>query len=142
MFKCVPPFVIIYLSIHLFNHPHATFRAQSAGIASLHDHTSNPQVLFVLQAFNGGLDTKWLDFGGGNGAATWLEYRLLPTQPAAAVTRYSMTSAEDEPNRDPCDFLLEGCLESPVTSGAFSWHVSSRLFLHMLVHSFPGSCTH
>ncbi len=48
---------------------------------------------------------------------TWLEYRLLPTQPAATVTHYSLTAAEDEPNRDPCDFVLEGSLECPAASG-------------------------
>ncbi len=79
----------------------------------------------MLQAFDGGLQHKWLDFGGANRGVTWLEYRLLPTQPAATVTHYSLTSAEDEPNRDPCDFVLEGSLECPAASGMISsLHVS------------------
>ena len=70
-----------------------------------------------LQAFDGGLQHKWLDFGGANKGATWLEYRLLHSQPAVAVLSYSLTSAEDEPNRDPCDFVLEGSVECPMSSG-------------------------
>lgn len=76
-----------------------------------------PTGMHMLQAFDGGLQDKWLDFGGANGGVTWLEYRLLPAQPAAAVIRYSLTAAEDEPNRDPCDFELEGSLECPAASG-------------------------
>lgn len=71
----------------------------------------------ALQAFDGGLQHKWLDFGGANKGVTWLEYRLLPSQAAVAVTRYSLTSADDEPNRDPCDFVLEGSVELPMASG-------------------------
>ena len=73
--------------------------------------------MHTLQAFDGGLQHKWLDFGGANRGETWLEYRLLPTSPAATVMRYSLTAAEDEPNRDPCDFVLEGSLECPAASG-------------------------
>ncbi len=76
-----------------------------------------PTGMHTLQAFDGGLQHKWLDFGGANRGVTWLEYRLLPAQPAAAVTRYSLTAAEDEPNRDPRDFVLEGALECPAASG-------------------------
>ena len=72
-----------------------------------------------LQAFDSSLQHKWLDFGGANKGVTWLEYRLLPSQPAAAVTSYSLTSAEDEPNRDPCDFVLEGSVECATSSGTF-----------------------
>ena len=76
-----------------------------------------PTSMHTLQAFDGGLQHKWLDFGGANRGETWLEYRLLPTRPAATVMRYSLTAAEDEPNRDPCDFVLEGSLECPAASG-------------------------
>lgn len=79
-----------------------------------------PTGMHMLQAFDEGLHHKWLDFGGANKGVTWLEYRLLPAQPAAAVIRYSLTSAEDEPNRDPCDFVLEGSLECPAASGMIS----------------------
>ncbi len=87
----------------------------------------------MLQAFDGGLQHKWLDFGGANRGVTWLEYRLLPTQPAATVTHYSLTSAEDEPNRDPCDFVLEGSLECPAASGRnTSLHASELNELHLM----------
>lgn len=76
----------------------------------------------ALQAFDGGLQHKWLDFGGANKGVTWLEYRRLPSQAAVAVTRYSLTSADDEPNRDPCDFVLEGCVEFPMASGTPLYH--------------------
>jgi len=56
----------------------------------------------------------------------------LPAQPAAAVTRYSLTAAEDEPNRDPCDFVLEGSLECPAASGRnTSVHASELSELHL-----------
>lgn len=71
----------------------------------------------LLQAFDGGLESKWLDFGGANGGMTWLEYRLLPTQPTVPVIRYSLTAAEDEPSRDPRDFVLEGSTECPAAAG-------------------------
>ena len=70
-----------------------------------------------MQAFDGSSSSKWLDFGAAKQAPAWLEYRCLPNQPAATVTRYSLVSADDEPNRDPCDFVLEGCLQSPAAQG-------------------------
>eukprot|EP00878_Enallax_costatus_P017911 GHUV01018833.1.p1 GENE.GHUV01018833.1~~GHUV01018833.1.p1 ORF type:complete len:372 (+),score=127.89 GHUV01018833.1:691-1806(+) len=58
--------------------------------------------------FDGTLTTKWLDFGGGGvGGEAWAEYRLLPSQPAVVVTHYDIISAEDCPERDPCDWVLE-----------------------------------
>ena len=73
--------------------------------------------LLLQQAFDGSTQHKWLDFGGANKGVTWLEYRRLPSQPATTVTRYSLTSAEDEPSRDPCSFVLEGRVKCPLTSG-------------------------
>lgn len=75
----------------------------------------------AVKAFDGSLDSKWLDFGGANGGVTWLEYRLLPSQPASSLASYSLTSAEDEPSRDPCDFVLEGSLELATQSGEPNW---------------------
>ena len=71
-----------------------------------------------MQAFDGGLEHKWLDFGGAHSGITWLEYRLLPTRPAVLLQSYSLTSAEDEPSRDPCDFVLEGSVELTSLPGA------------------------
>lgn len=86
--------------------------------------------MLALQAFDGNLQHKWLDFGGANKGVTWLEYRLLPSQAAVTITRYSLTSAEDEPNRDPCDFVLEGSVEFPPASGFFPRTFAA---LHVLV---------
>ncbi len=65
------------------------------------------------QAFDGDPQTKWLDVGGGSpGQATWLEAALLPTSSppdCATLTSYSLVSANDAPERDPADFVLEGC---------------------------------
>ncbi|DBA95296.1 TPA: hypothetical protein ACH3X3_013188 [Trebouxia sp. C0006] len=103
----------------------------------------------AVRAFDGGLQHKWLDFGGANRGVTWLEYRLLPTQPAATVTHYSLTSAEDEPNRDPCDFVLEGSLECPAASGASNWRqldkqegviFPSRHHTHTFALQHPQPC--
>ncbi|KAA6423321.1 MAG: Peptide-N(4)-(N-acetyl-beta-glucosaminyl)asparagine amidase [Trebouxia sp. A1-2] len=103
----------------------------------------------AVRAFDGGLQDKWLDFGGANGGVTWLEYRLLPAQPAAAVIRYSLTAAEDEPNRDPCDFELEGSLECPAASGTAIWRqldkqagvmFPSRHHTHTFALQHPKPC--
>jgi len=112
-------------------------------------HQEGSDKIDPLQAFDGGLDHKWLDFGGANGGMTWLEYRLLPAQPAVAVTRYSLTSAEDEPNRDPCDFVLEGSVETLTASGVIIRKparqsgnfacISSGVVCDSL--SFNGTCT-
>ena len=54
---------------------------------------------------------------------TWLEAALLPASSPGTAVRlayYALTSANDAPERDPCDFMLEG-LEtrpSPVASAA------------------------
>lgn len=61
-----------------------------------------------MQAFDGSAATKWLDFGAAGGGSAWLEYRLPPSTAPAAVLRYSLTSADDAPERDPRDWALEG----------------------------------
>ncbi|KAK9819776.1 hypothetical protein WJX72_002242 [[Myrmecia] bisecta] len=62
----------------------------------------------AVQAFDGRADTKWLDFGGANGGLTWLEYRLPNMALPAVVDEYALTSANDSPERDPCNWTLEG----------------------------------
>ena len=65
------------------------------------------------QACNGQAGSKWLDFGANEGKPTWLEYDLLVTGGSGApppATSYSLTSANDFPERDPADFRLEGLL--------------------------------
>lgn len=63
--------------------------------------------------------TKWLDFGGGGeGGTSWLEYRLLAAQPAVVLAQYTLTSADDCPERDPADWRLEGVTEADAARGA------------------------
>lgn len=58
--------------------------------------------------FDGCLSTKWLDFtGAGPAGSAWAEYRLLPSQDPVTITHYDVISAEDCPERDPCDWVLE-----------------------------------
>lgn len=71
----------------------------------------------TVQAFDGKLSTKWLDFGAAKQAPAWLEYRCMPDQAPAVVTHYALVSADDEPSRDPCDFALEGYLDCPTSRG-------------------------
>eukprot|EP00898_Chlorokybus_atmophyticus_P005249 jgi/Chlat1/5725/Chrsp38S05528 len=57
-------------------------------------------------AFDGRSRTKWLDFNGhtGNG---WLSYRFADNC-KQTVAAYCLTSANDSPERDPADWVLEG----------------------------------
>lgn len=70
-----------------------------------------------VQAFDGKLNSKWLDFGAARQSPAWLEYCCMPNQAPATVTHYTLVSANDEPSRDPCDFTLEGCLDYPGNQG-------------------------
>lgn len=51
-----------------------------------------------------------LDFGGKRGNA-WLEYRLPAEQPQHVLDSYALTSANDEPARDPRHVVLEAYCE-------------------------------
>lgn len=68
----------------------------------------------ATRAFDGAADTKWLDFGFQEGA--WLEYALLPSSEALALTRYALTSGGDAPERDPEAIVVEALDEG---SGAW-----------------------
>ncbi|GBG70656.1 hypothetical protein CBR_g7957 [Chara braunii] len=68
-----------------------------------------------VKAFDGLLSTKWLDFGGKDGSS-WILYCAAGGQPRKLVA-YELTSAEDCPERDPRDWVLEGSQD-----GGSSWH--------------------
>jgi predicted alpha-1,2-mannosidase len=53
------------------------------------------------QAFDGDKGTKWLVFA----TTGWIQAQLKQSQ---TVTNYAITSANDEPGRDPADWTLEG----------------------------------
>jgi uncharacterized protein YjdB len=52
--------------------------------------------------------TKWLDFANGNPStrSSWLQYQL--TSGTFVVTQYTVTSANDAPDRDPRSWTLQG----------------------------------
>ncbi|KAK9802630.1 hypothetical protein WJX73_007396 [Symbiochloris irregularis] len=70
----------------------------------------------VAKVADGNPHSKWLDFGGANGRETWLEYSLSQQATPVTVTSFELTSANDFPERDPRDFVLEGS-----TSTADGW---------------------
>ena len=66
----------------------------------------DPLLTIILTGLN---SSKWLDFrGGGGGGSSWLEFRLLSGSPPAIVATYDLVSGNDCPERDPCDWVLEG----------------------------------
>ena len=62
----------------------------------------------TLQAFNGDQHSKWLDFGASGGRTAWLAYALPAARQPVHLGAYSLTSADDSPERDPGDWVLEG----------------------------------
>ncbi len=76
---------------------------------------------------NGQTGSKWLDFGGNEGKPTWLEYDLLLTpdsSPCTPATSYTLTSANDFPERDPADFRLEGLVQASAVSASHAASVN------------------
>lgn len=71
-------------------------------------------------AFDGSPRTKWLDFGGRSPNAAWLEYRLPAEAPPAVLGSWALTSANDEPARDPRHVVLEAWSEGGV-GGWVKW---------------------
>lgn len=60
-------------------------------------------------AFDNDVTTKWLDFANGNPAtrASWIQYEY-PNGERSTVSAYTITSANDDPERDPRDWSLLG----------------------------------
>jgi peptide-N4-(N-acetyl-beta-glucosaminyl)asparagine amidase len=65
----------------------------------------------AVKTFDGKFNTKWLDFGGVKDNSAWLEYRLLPTDDLTVLKRYSLTSGDDAPERDPEHVVVEAWVE-------------------------------
>lgn len=85
------------------------------------EHTGGSPSQVPLRLFDGSLATKWLDFGGGGAAgAAWVEYRLLPSEEPVVVTHYDVIAAEDCPERDPYDWVLEAATSSSNSSSSAS----------------------
>ncbi len=56
------------------------------------------------KAFDGDINTKWLDFSPGG---SWIQYKYADDA-TAALSQYAITSANDKPERDPMDWNLLG----------------------------------
>lgn len=74
-------------------------------------------------AFDGDVNTKWLDHNGWAGAPTaedpsWVQVQLTT---AAAVNKLAMTSANDADNRDPENFNLEGSNDGTTWVALSNW---------------------
>jgi hypothetical protein len=74
------------------------------------DQYSTTGIEGVEQITDNSIATKYLTFN----AATWVQQR---TATSAVVTQYSLTSANDAPDRDPLSWTLEGS----ATGAAGSW---------------------
>jgi hypothetical protein len=84
----------------------------------------HPPAQTATQAFDDRLDTKWFEPAKSTG---WLQVRFA-NDAAWAVTRYSLTSGGDVPERDPKDWHLQGSQD-----GATWTTVDSRT-----EQTFPG----
>jgi peptide-N4-(N-acetyl-beta-glucosaminyl)asparagine amidase len=71
----------------------------------------NPPGETAIKAFDGKINTKWLDFGGADDDAAWLEYRLLPTDEVTVLKKYALVSGDDAPERDPEHIVVEAWIE-------------------------------
>eukprot|EP01025_Chloroclados_australasicus_P041250 TRINITY_DN4355_c0_g2_i8.p2 TRINITY_DN4355_c0_g2~~TRINITY_DN4355_c0_g2_i8.p2 ORF type:complete len:275 (-),score=24.85 TRINITY_DN4355_c0_g2_i8:272-1096(-) len=61
----------------------------------------------AINLFDGQNSTKWLDFGGGGqSGSAWVEYRLRDSAKEVVIVNYNVVSANDSPERDPCDWSL------------------------------------
>jgi alpha-mannosidase len=69
----------------------------------------NPPNEVALNAFDNNPETKWLDFANGNPStrASWIQYQFANGL-QRVVTNYTITSANDSPERDPANWRLMG----------------------------------
>lgn len=101
------------------------------------EHTSCSPSQVALRLFDGSLATKWLDFGGGGQqGAAWAEYRLLPNRDPDVISHYDVISAEDCPERDPCDWVLEAAAGSNDSSSSSGVHDNTHTWV--VLHEVQG----
>ncbi|KAI3847362.1 hypothetical protein MKX03_023500 [Papaver bracteatum] len=72
----------------------------------------------VTSAFDGTRKTKWEEPNGAKGS--WVLYKVADGQ-MHDIEAYEFTSANDAPERDPMDWVLEGSYD-----GGSSWHVLDK----------------
>jgi hypothetical protein len=61
----------------------------------------------MAQAFDNASGTKWLDFSPLPNRASWIQY-MYPGNQTYVVTQYTITSANDHPERDPYSWRFYG----------------------------------
>lgn len=61
----------------------------------------------MTEAFDNEVNTKWLDFSPEPNRASWIQYMYQGNQ-TYIVTQYTITSANDHPERDPYNWSLYG----------------------------------
>jgi peptide-N4-(N-acetyl-beta-glucosaminyl)asparagine amidase len=71
----------------------------------------------AIKAFDGKINTKWLDFGGVKENTAWLEYRLLPTDEFVVLNKYALISGDDAPERDPAHVVVEAWVDGENLEG-------------------------
>ena len=100
---------------------HFTAQGVAGNTAKSFDLTENPGVTIMAQGENAGAGevaasafdnssaTKWLDFATNNPAtrASWIQCRQ-PNGLTCIVTQYTVTAANDAPERDPKNWRLRG----------------------------------
>jgi uncharacterized repeat protein (TIGR03806 family) len=98
----------------------------------------------ATNAFDNSSATKWLDFANANPGtrASWIQYRYAGlTQ--NAITQYTITSANDAPERDPRDWRLLGS-----NNGGTNWTTldtrtgeffTNRFETHIYTVASPGT---
>ena len=118
--------------------PSTTFENRATGgtaSASLENAPSES----AAQAFDGTTATKWFT-GSSAGSTGWLQYNFGPGK-KWVVTRYDLSSANDEPTRDPRDWQFQGSNDGTNwttldTRSGQSW--ASRLLTKQYSVSAPG----
>src|SRR5439155_16915017 len=84
-----------------------TAQGENIGINGLYEVAAN--------AFDDNIGTKWLDSASNSTHASWIQYRY-PNAEQYLVTNYTLTSANDAPDRDPANWALLGS-----NDGGTSW---------------------
>jgi len=81
---------------------------------------------------------KWLDFADGNPAtrASWIQYQY-PEGLARVVTNYTITSANDAPERDPANWALLGSTNGGVNWTALDTQVNQVFTSRYQIRAFP-----
>jgi regulation of enolase protein 1 (concanavalin A-like superfamily) len=87
--------------------PSDTTNAQTGTITARGENSGGGEG--KAQAFDNNANSKWLDNVAPNGTGnfSWIQY-VYPGSETQVVTRFSITSANDVPGRDPADFRIYG----------------------------------